>query len=163
MDDSAALQLDTNSSGVAHLFDLLFRYFGSTTALTFDNSAQSGGNCEYDDSNGNPYIDTPTSIYYINGSAGLGPAPPQPGSITGPVNPVPGYNLYSVPSTPGVTYNWSKTVIFSGTSTTNSITYFVSSSSRAGIISVSATYVCGASPPSTLQITGYSASWNIQV
>ena len=66
---STGSQLDTNASGVAHLFDVTFRYYGGSTGLIFDNSFNTGQNCEYNDGDqGNTLNDSPTSSYYINGT-----------------------------------------------------------------------------------------------
>lgn len=64
---NGGVQVDTNINGIAHLFDISFRYFGGTTNLTFDNSTQYGGSCQYADSNGNALVDRPTANYYISG------------------------------------------------------------------------------------------------
>jgi len=64
---SSAVYLDTNSSGLAKLFDIRFRYFGGTTSMAFDNSSSGGGNCEYTDASGNALTDKPNATYYISG------------------------------------------------------------------------------------------------
>ena len=75
---SSAVQLDTNSGGIAHLCDIRFRYLGGSTSLSFDNSSFNGKNCEYSDNNGDPMIDTPTINHYICGYITHYPYPSQP-------------------------------------------------------------------------------------
>lgn len=48
------------------LVTLSFSYIGGTTALTFNNTSNGGGDCEYADENGDPMYDTPTATYYVN-------------------------------------------------------------------------------------------------
>ncbi len=49
------------------IVDLNFTYITGTAALTWNNTASSGTECEYADAIGNPMTDTPTATYYING------------------------------------------------------------------------------------------------
>ena len=49
------------------LLDLDFTYLSDTTALTWNNTANGGSDCEYADATGEPLTDIPTSQYYING------------------------------------------------------------------------------------------------
>jgi photosystem II stability/assembly factor-like uncharacterized protein len=49
------------------ILTLDFTYLSGTTALTWNNGAHSGAECEYADANGNPLNDSPTSTFYING------------------------------------------------------------------------------------------------
>jgi len=55
----------TFSNG-ASLVTLTFAYSNGTTSLTFNNTSNNGGDCEYADENGDPMNDTPTATYYMN-------------------------------------------------------------------------------------------------
>jgi len=150
---SSALQLDTDVNGVAKICDVKFRYLGGNTALTFDNSSQSGGNCEYTDNDGNPMIDVPTANYYHSGSVSQGAPPAAPGAINGSATPCQGTNLYSVTNTSGLVYVWTAPAGWVGTSLTNSVTFTISASSVAGTLSVIDTNACGHSTATSLTIT----------
>ena len=152
-----AVQLDTNSSGVAHLFDIKFRYLGGTTSLTFDNSANLGGNCEYADNNGYPLIDTQTTIYYVNGTVSQGNAPVVPGPISGNSMPCQGNNSYSIINVPGITYYWSNTCGFSDTSSASTISYTFNVPVAPCIISITGSNGCGTSSASSIEISAVLA------
>jgi hypothetical protein len=59
------------NSGTGKICDLSFRYFGGTTALTFNNSYLNGSQSEYSTINGNGdivvLVDNPSSTFYGNG------------------------------------------------------------------------------------------------
>jgi len=55
----------TFSNGTS-LVTLTFAYSNGTTSLTFNNTSNNGGDCEYADENGDPMNDTPTATYYMN-------------------------------------------------------------------------------------------------
>ncbi len=50
------------------LVTLTFNYLAGTTSLTFNNTANNGGDCEYADENGDPMTDNPTELFYKNGT-----------------------------------------------------------------------------------------------
>lgn len=49
------------------LVSISFAYISGSTALTFNNTSNGGGDCEYADENGDPMVDTPTATFYMNG------------------------------------------------------------------------------------------------
>gem|GEM_PF-1703589 len=49
------------------LTDLAFTFISGTTAVAFNTLSSGGLDCEYTDVNGNPMIDVPALVYYING------------------------------------------------------------------------------------------------
>jgi hypothetical protein len=67
--DVNTVTLPSNSK----LFDLNFTYISDTTALTWNNLANEGSDCEYADATGEPLTDIPTDQYYINGAVNLLP------------------------------------------------------------------------------------------
>jgi len=64
------------------LVDLNFTYLSGTTALTWNNTASGGSECEYADINGDPLPDVPTSLYYINGEVHWQPGYQLSGTLT---------------------------------------------------------------------------------
>ena len=54
-------------SSQSKLLDLVFTYGTGTSALYWNNDANSGTDCEYADVSGNPMNDIPSNTYYING------------------------------------------------------------------------------------------------
>ena len=64
-------------------------------------------------------------------------------------------NTYSVPLAPGATsYSWSLPGGWSGTSNSNSI---ITTAAASGILSITATYSCGVSPPTTFAVVSSTA------
>ncbi|MEI7982246.1 MAG: T9SS type A sorting domain-containing protein, partial [Bacteroidota bacterium] len=49
------------------LIDLVFTYISGTTTVAFNNTSNGGSDCEYADANGDPLVDIPASLFYING------------------------------------------------------------------------------------------------
>ena len=68
--DASAVTIGTGGTGT--LFKLLFRYYGGSTTLQFNNSVGSGIYCEYADYLGNPLLDSNLFIshFYVQGSVG---------------------------------------------------------------------------------------------
>lgn len=54
------------------MFDLLFNYLTGSTPLTWNNTANGGGDCEFADEVGNPLNDLPDTTYFINGAVIFG-------------------------------------------------------------------------------------------
>jgi len=71
----------TLASG-SKLFDLNFTLISGSPALSFNNTAGGGGECEYADLNGNAMNDLPTESFYIN-AAITNLTVPAAGVITG--------------------------------------------------------------------------------
>ena len=89
------------------LVTLSFNFINWSTALSFNNDSNGGGDCEYANGSGIPLNDVPTSTYYINGQVNSAGAP-WPSPITGPIGPCQGSGAaYSVIPVAGVTYTWS--------------------------------------------------------
>jgi len=150
--DGNGYTVTTNGTGL--LCNLQFRYLGGTTSLTFNNSANLGGYCEYSDNNAVALIDVPSSTYFISGTVSQGPAPSQPSIISGTLNPCIGSYIYSVINDTSVTsYTWSNTCNFIGSSITDSVTYIVGAGSNSGIISVIPSNACGSGAASSITIT----------
>jgi len=60
------------NNGTGKMFDLVFKYKGGTTTIHFNNSSDSGGDCEYTDTTTNALYDNNGSSYpyYIDGYVG---------------------------------------------------------------------------------------------
>ena len=72
-DDSALKRLcvaftQDGTSGNVLLGTLNFTYYGGSCSVYFENSLDEGADCEYDDTNLTPLIDTPTTTHYFNGA-----------------------------------------------------------------------------------------------
>ena len=139
------------------LVDLNFTLTTGVPVLTFNNTDNGGGDCEYADENGAPMNDVPTSTYYFNATISnnfIGDA----GTITGTQVLCAGTNNvgYSVPVITNATgYIWTVPTgasIISGTNT-RSIVVNYSTSASSGNITVKGTNSCGQGVPSSLPIT----------
>jgi hypothetical protein len=128
------------------LVDLNFTHLLGSPIISFNNTANSGGDCEFADANGDPLNDMPTSIYYINASLtniGAGEA----GTIDGTATLCQGASNvpYTIPPIANATdYIWA----FSGTGATingssNSITINFANNASSGNLSVFGTNSCG--------------------
>jgi hypothetical protein len=131
----------------AVLATLGFNYINGSSSLSFNNTVNTGQDCEYADQYGNPLNDLPTTTYYINGlitSAGTSP----PGSISGPINVAQGTTgvIYSITPVVNATgYVWTVPPggsIMAGTNT-NVITVDFNNSASSGNVTVYATSLCG--------------------
>ena len=151
--DLNALSLTDGSK----LADLNFTFLAGAPVILFNNTADSGGDCEYADENGNPMNDMPTASYYFNSTItnnAIGAA----GTITGSnilcagTNNVP----YSVPVITNATgYTWTVPTggsIISGNNT-HAIVVNYSLSAVSGTITVKGTNSCGQGTPSSLAVT----------
>jgi uncharacterized protein (TIGR02145 family) len=136
----------TLSNG-AKLMDLNFTYLSGDATLTFNNTSNGGGDCEYADEAGDPMNDNPTTSFFINPqitTLALGPI----GSISGPlaVAQVQSGVEYYVPSVTNATgYDWVLpygATISSGNNT-NTILVDFSESAISGEIIVQAFNSCG--------------------
>ena len=141
----------------AVMMNLNFKLTTGSPNLIFNNSSNSGGDCEYADENMQAMIDTPTDTYYFNSTItnlGVTPAGPVAGVSTlcaGSSN-VP----YTVaPIANATSYLW--TLPAGGTivagDNTNSIVVDYSNSSASGDITVAGTNICGPGTSSSLAIT----------
>jgi len=140
--------------------NLTMSYISGSTTLTFNNTSEGGGECEYADAVGVAMNDFPTETYYINGainSLAVGAT----GSITGPSAVCAGANgvSYSIAAVTNATsYTWSFPsgfTIASGANT-NAITANISTSAISGNISVTPSNTCGsgsASPDYVVTVT----------
>jgi len=139
------------------LVDLNFTLTTGVPVLTFNNTDNGGGDCEYADEVGAPMNDIPTATYYFNATISnnyIGDA----GNITGTQVLCAGTNnvAYSVPVITNATgYIWTVPnggTIISG-SNTRSIVVNYSTSASSGTITVKGTNSCGQGLPSSLPIT----------
>ncbi len=92
-----------------------------------------------------------------NGGGACTSAPPQPGIITGMVNPCSGIvKTYTVAAVPGAnTYTWTLPSGWSGTSTASSIT--VTTGTAAGTLTVAAVNTCGTGVAQSLAVSPVSS------
>lgn len=129
------------------LFDLTFLIHEGDAELTFNNTANGGGDCEYADENGDPMNDLPTDSFYINGlitNLGVLPA----GSISG-VNFLcqgtsgEGYSVAPVPNATSYVWNVPSGVTITSGANTNSIMVDFSPTAVSGNLSVYGTNSCG--------------------
>jgi len=92
----------------ATLMELVFTFSGGGTALSWNNTANGGSDCEYSDENGDPLVDTPSDQFYKNGFAEggyIGNA----GSVYGTDSVCEGslgVEYWVDPITNATTYNW---------------------------------------------------------
>ena len=148
--DVTAHIVDTNGTG--KIADIVFRYLGGSTSVIFDNSSILSSMCEYADSNGMALIDTPSTAFYQNGLVTQGFIPTDPGPISGNINPCLGSNeTYSVVDSPWVSYLWTAPASWSGSSSSNSITYQVGTFGS-GLITVTPSNICGLGPGQSIYI-----------
>ena len=142
----------TGTTGVSlanasKMADLKFTLISGTPALTFNNTASSGTECQYTNSNGDVMNDSPTATYYINYTASGNLLPATPGIIIGPATVCQGQSgtAYTVPVIANATsYNW----YYTGTGatingTTNSATINFAANATAGNLMVSGVNSCG--------------------
>ncbi|MEI6682634.1 MAG: cohesin domain-containing protein [Bacteroidota bacterium] len=139
------------------LVDLNFTLTTGIPLITFNNTDNGGGDCEYADENGAPMNDVPTSTYYINATISnnyIGDA----GIITGTQVLCAGTNnvAYSVPAITNATgYIWTVPTggsIISGGNTRSIVVNYATTASS-GNITVKGTNSCGQGLPSSLPIT----------
>lgn len=141
---SAVTPLSLENS--SKLVDLNFILNTGEPTISFNNTDNGGGDCEYADAVGEPLNDLPTAIYYINTTitnleAGA------TGSITGPISICQGQlNVpYSSPAIDNATsYLWA----YSGTGATingntNNVTIDFAANSSSGSLTVTGINACG--------------------
>ena len=139
------------------LFDLNFTLISGSPALSFNNTAGGGGECEYADLNGNAMNDLPTESFYIN-AAITNLTVPAAGVITGMETVCTSQTgvAYSIPAITGATsYTWTVppgATIVSG-ATTNAITVDYSASASSGNMTAAGVNSCGPGPSSSLFVT----------
>jgi hypothetical protein len=142
----AALSLPNGST----IVDLNFVLVGGLPTLSFNNTSNSGGDCEYANASGNSLNDIPTSTYYIDAAiTNLGPA--QAGPVTGAASMCLGQQgvVYSVTAIPNATsyawaYSGSGATINNGS--TNNITVDFAANATLGNLSVQGINSCGNGP-----------------
>ncbi len=128
------------------LLDLNFTLLSGSPVLTFNNTENGGGNCEYANATGDPLNDSPTATYYLNATV-TNTGPGAAGTISGTSSVDQGQNgvSYSVPTISNATsYTWA----YSGTGatihgTSNNITIDFAANATSGNLSVSGTNTCG--------------------
>jgi len=130
------------------LLELNFTYLAGSPTLSFNNSSNSGSDCEYSGINAVAMNDVPPATYYHDATITLGGVGAA-GTITGTASVCKGATgvVYSVPAVSGATsYTWS----YSGTGatiigTTNSVTVNFAANATSGNLSVAGTNpACGA-------------------
>ena len=134
-------------ANASKLADLKFTLISGIPALTFNNTAGGGAECQYTNSNADVMNDSPTATYYINYTASGNLLPATPGTITGPAAVCQGQNsaAYTVPVIANATgYNWS----YTGTGATingtiNSITISFANNATSGNLMVNGSNSCG--------------------
>jgi len=142
----AALSLPNGSK----IVDLNFVLLGGLPTLLFNNTSNSGGDCEFANANGNALNDIPTPTYYIDAAiANLGPAQPDP--ITGSASMCLGQQgvAYSVASIANATsYAWAYSGIGAtiNSGNTHNITIDFASNATAGDLTVQGINTCGNGP-----------------
>ena len=135
-----------NLTNGSKLLDLNFTLLSGSPVLTFNNTDNGGGNCEYANATGDPLNDSPTATYYLNATV-TNTSPAAAGTISGTSTVDQGQNgvSYSVPTiSNATTYTWA----YSGTGatihgTTNNITIDFAANATSGNLSVSGTNTCG--------------------
>ena len=143
----------TLSTG-SKLLDLNFTYLAGTPVLTFNNTSNSGNDCEYADAVGDPMNDSPTNTFYFNSTVSymvLGTV----GAISGPTSVFPqSIETYSTPPiTNATSYNWTLPDGSSGSSTTNTISVTFTSNSFSSPIAVNGENACGVTTTASLYVT----------
>jgi hypothetical protein len=128
------------------LVNLNFSHLSGSPIIAFNNNANSGGDCEYADANGNSLNDLPTNIYYFDASVtNIGAA--EAGTISGNALVCQGQTdiPYSVEEIPNaISYLW----IYSGTGatingTTNNISISFATNATSGNLTVVGANSCG--------------------
>ena len=135
------------------LFDIQLYYISGSPTVSFNNTSNAGGDCEYAGGDGYALNDMPTATYYIDaqitGSPQVGPA----GTIAGTSTVCQGQAgvIYTVPAIPNAQW-YTLTIPSGGTivsgSSSNSITVDFSTSASSGNISVFGSNLCGGGTPS---------------
>jgi hypothetical protein len=121
------------------LVELKFFFSGGMTNLSWNNTSNNGGDCEYSDSLGNALIDIPTSSYYYNGYIQGGTIGP-PGQIFGEPIVCRGDSdvIYAIdPVVNATSYVWSVplgAIIVSGDGTPSIHVYFPEIASSGNIL-----------------------------
>ncbi|MHC1775293.1 MAG: FISUMP domain-containing protein [Lentimicrobium sp.] len=136
----------TLSNG-AKLLDLNFTYLSGDATLTFNNTSNGGGDCEYADENGDPMNDDPTTSFFLNAqitNIAVGPI----GSISGPSAVSQGqsgveYNVPPVANATGYVWSLPSGATISGGNNTNTVLVDFSESAISGEIIVQASNSCG--------------------
>ncbi len=139
------------------LLDINFTMVSGSPVIAFNNTDNSGGDCEYADENGNAMNDIPTANFYFNSTiTNLGAA--AAGSINGPSILCAGTTnvTYTVPPIVNATgYVWTvptgASVVSGGNSASIVVNY--SNSAVSGNITVAGTNTCGTGTSSALPIT----------
>jgi len=135
------------------LFDIQLYYLSGSPTLTFNNTANGGGDCEYANAAGMPLNDMPTATYYINSQVTSNPTVGAAGTITGTSTVCQGATgvVYSVaPIANAQWYTWqvpTGATIVSG-SFSNVIAVDYSTSAISGNIIVYGSNLCGNGTPS---------------
>jgi len=139
------------------LLDLTFTLISGSPSLAFNNTDNSGNDCEYADENAQAMNDLPTESFYHNATiTSLGPG--QAGAITGTGEVCPGtLNVpYSVPPITNASgYTWTVPpgcTIVSGDNTP-SITVNYSAGAMPGNVTVAGVNSCGQGPSSSLPVS----------
>lgn len=139
------------------LVDLNFTLISGSPLISFNNSDNGGGDCEYADENYVAMNDIPTPAYYFNSTI-TNNSPGPAGTITGASSPCAGASnvVYTVPAIANATsYTWSLPTggtIISGNNT-NTIVVNYAVSALSGNMTVFGSNVCGQGASSTLAIT----------
>ncbi len=141
----------------AKLLDLNFTLTTGSPAVSFNNTANSGGECEYADETGAAMNDIPTSTFYFNATV-TNHSVAAAGTITGSTTLCAGTSnvAYSVPAIANATdYIWNLPTggsIISG-GNTNSIVVNYSNSAISGNVTVAGSNSCGTGTPFSLAVT----------
>lgn len=141
-----------NLNNQSVLFKLNFTLISGNPVITFNNTANGGGECEYADVNGETLNDLPSANFYFAAqitNLGL----PQPGNIAGNSTVCQGQTGVSYSIDPMVNasgYNWvlPTGATISAGENTHAIEVSFSPSAQSGNLSVSGTNTCGTSPSS---------------
>jgi large repetitive protein len=139
------------------LATLSFAFTGGNPALNFNNTSNSGLDCEYANGNGIPLNDNPTNTYYINGqvnTAAAGPAAQVIGQTT-VCQLATGLTYTVAPITNATSYVWTvpSGVQITAGNNTNTITVTYTSTAVSGNICVYGTNSCASGSTSCLAVT----------
>ncbi|MEI7725099.1 MAG: T9SS type A sorting domain-containing protein [Bacteroidota bacterium] len=151
--DVTALSLPNGTK----LMDLNFTHLTGSPIVIFNNTSNSGGDCEYADENGASMNDVPSSTYYFNATITNNTVAPA-GTITGANTLCAGASnvAYSVPAIANATsYIWTVPTggsIVSGNNT-QAIVVNYATSAVSGNVTVKGTNVCGQGATSSLTVT----------
>lgn len=136
------------------LLDLNFTYLSGNPSITFNNTSNSGNDCEYADAIGDPMNDSPTPSFYFNASVSymvLGTV----AAIAGPTSVYPqSTESYSIaPITNATSYIWTIPDGSSGSSSSTSISIAYTPNSFSGEVTVKGQNVCGVTSTASLPVT----------